>query len=300
MMPRCSRREGAEPELAAAVAAGMEPEVLASVRAVCRIRAEALEELLEPRPRGETQPLMAVANQRWLRAAEALLGRHPPGAVLGALRLLARESARPPPPPKTDPDPDLDPDLDPQAPPTIKSLIRECWGAVGGLWGRLPPLAARLHPLRPRLARLRRQLAQRLGGDPKSQRAARLALEAAGLTGARRALARGCKNYGAGGPPKPALGELRRRLHRERQRVGRRQRRLQALARATRTLKGQLRPLQARVRAPQNRGVPKTQGGVGRRRPGWAGPPWRWRGGERLRRRWEHWEHWEHWESPPG
>ncbi|XP_069630772.1 HAUS augmin-like complex subunit 5 isoform X2 [Haliaeetus albicilla] len=192
----------AGPELEAAVAVGVEPEVLVSVRAVCRMRAEALEAGLEPRPPEETRDPLGAANERWLRAAKAVLSSHAPGAVLWALECLARERTRPPRPRKSD----LDPDLDPEAPPTVKTLIEESWGAVGGLWARLPPLATRLPPLRLRLSRLRRRLAQRLGGDPKTQDAARLALEVAWLTGARGALHRGVQKLRGGGdgdaPPK--------------------------------------------------------------------------------------------------
>ncbi|KAM9604069.1 HAUS augmin-like complex subunit 5 isoform 2-T2 [Morphnus guianensis] len=266
----------AGPELEAAVAVGVEPEVLVSVRAVCGMRAEALEAGLEPRPPEETRDLMDAANERWLRAAKAVLSRHAPGAVLWALEHLARERTRPPRPRKTDLDPDLDPDLGPEAPPTMKKLIEESWGAVGGLWGRLPPLAARLPPLRLRLARLRQRLAQRLGGDPKIQEAARLALEVAWLTGARGALNRGVQKLRGGAtvataPPKFSSGEPRRRLLRARRRLTRRQRRLQALATATGTLKKRLRPLQNQVG-----GV--AQAGLG------AAPPALAREGERLRR----------------
>ncbi|XP_054661032.1 HAUS augmin-like complex subunit 5 isoform X4 [Grus americana] len=178
----------AGPQLAAAIAMGMEPEVLASVRAVCRTRAEALESLLEPRPSLEAQELMEAATKRWLREAEAVLSRHPPGAVLWALEHLALDSARRPRPPggarrrlrsyrPADCDLDADAGLDPapeaEAPPTVRRLLQECWGAVGGVWGLLPALAARLRPQKLRLARLRQQIHQRLGGDPKSQWAAR-------------------------------------------------------------------------------------------------------------------------------
>ncbi|XP_074874846.1 HAUS augmin-like complex subunit 5 [Buteo buteo] len=258
----------AGPELEAAVAVGVEPEVLVSVRAVCRMRAETLEAGLEPRPPEETRDRLDAANERWLRAAEAVLSSHAPGAVLWALECLARERTRPPRPRKSDLDPELDPGLDPEAPPTVKKLIEESWGAVGGVWGRLPPLAARLPPLRLRLSRLRQRLAQRLGGDPRSREAARLALEAAWLAGARGALRRGVQKLrgGATPPPPPNLtaGEPRRRLRRARERLGRRQRRLRALAAATGTLRKRLRRLQEQVGGggPQKtpRGGPKIWG----------------------------------------
>ncbi|XP_054661031.1 HAUS augmin-like complex subunit 5 isoform X3 [Grus americana] len=261
----------AGPQLAAAIAMGMEPEVLASVRAVCRTRAEALESLLEPRPSLEAQELMEAATKRWLREAEAVLSRHPPGAVLWALEHLALDSARRPRPPggarrrlrsyrPADCDLDADAGLDPapeaEAPPTVRRLLQECWGAVGGVWGLLPALAARLRPQKLRLARLRQQIHQRLGGDPKSQWAARLALEAAGLRGARGALARGMQQLrGARGPPKPGLGEQKIRLQRGRQRLHRRQQRLRALAGATKTLKSRLRLLQGQVQGAGRAGL---------------------------------------------
>ncbi|XP_054661030.1 HAUS augmin-like complex subunit 5 isoform X2 [Grus americana] len=124
----------AGPQLAAAIAMGMEPEVLASVRAVCRTRAEALESLLEPRPSLEAQELMEAATKRWLREAEAVLSRHPPGAVLWALEHLALDSARRPRPPPADCDLDADAGLDPapeaEAPPTVRRLLQA--GAGGG------------------------------------------------------------------------------------------------------------------------------------------------------------------------
>ncbi|XP_049653304.1 HAUS augmin-like complex subunit 5, partial [Accipiter gentilis] len=268
-------RWDAGPELEAAVALGVEPEVLVSVRAVCRMRAEALEAGLEPRPPEETREPPDAANERWLRAAKAVLSRHAPGAVLWALEHLARERTRPPRPPRPWKS-DLDPDLDPEAPPTVKKLIEECWGAVGGLWGQLPPLAARLPPLRLRLSRLRQRLTQRLGGDPKIQDAARLALEVAWLTGARGALNRGVQKFGGGGttaattPPNFSTEEPRRRLRLLRHRLKRRQRRLRTLAAATGTLKKRLRPLQKQVR-----GVAQAELGVA--------PPALAQEGERLR-----------------
>ncbi|KAM6319714.1 HAUS augmin-like complex subunit 5 [Podargus strigoides] len=247
--------EGVGPaELGVALALGMEPEVLVSVRAVCSSRAEALEALLEPRPSLEAQQLLKAADERWLQAAEALLSHHPPQALLWALELLAQESAR-----RRMPEPDLDPEGDPKAPPTVKELIQESWGAVGEVWGRMPHLAQRLHPMRLRLLRLHQELSHRLGGDPKTLRAARLALKAAGLEGARRALVGGVQELGGGrGPPKPPLHEQWQQLQQERKRVNWRQRRLRAMAEANTTLGGRLNPLKAQVQRVGLEGVGRS------------------------------------------
>ncbi|XP_071656666.1 HAUS augmin-like complex subunit 5 isoform X3 [Patagioenas fasciata] len=247
---------GAGPALGGA--AGAELEVLGAVRAVCKSRAEVLGAGLELEQPIRTQEVMEAANQRWRREAEAVLSRYPPALVLWALQRLAEESSRlweaeP------EPNPELDPELDPEAPPTVKSLIQDLWGAVGSLWGRLPPMAARLRPLEQRLQQLR----LKLEGDPKTLQAARLAVGVAGLCGTRQALQRGVR--GLRDPPKPALGDERRRLRRRQRALLRRARRLRFLIGATRGLRERLRPLQEQVRGEGRVGPPPELEGEGQR-----------------------------------
>ncbi|XP_068779511.1 HAUS augmin-like complex subunit 5, partial [Struthio camelus] len=268
---------GEEVPLGAALAAGLEPEVLVATRAACRIRAEALRALLEPRPRPGLDEELKEANERWLQAAQALLSRHPPGRVLAALEHLALESSRelqalnrPPGPP----DPDAGSASEPEAPPSVETLIQEGWGAVGGLWARLGALGARHRGLRQRLAELRRELEGLLGGDPKSAAAARLALEAAGLAGGRAALARSCRELaaaaGAGGRrgSRARLRAARGRVLALRRRLAQRQEQLRALIRDAAALKGRLRSEQAQARAAAEAalaGAPQTLSQEGER-----------------------------------
>ncbi|XP_032921209.1 uncharacterized protein LOC116999023 isoform X6 [Catharus ustulatus] len=95
-------------ELSAMLASGVEPEVLVSIKALCKAREE---ELQRPRPLRETQE----EAQDWLEQAQAALGRHSPGAVLWALEALANHSTRA-----------LlaSPAPSPQAPPTLRSHIQ--------------------------------------------------------------------------------------------------------------------------------------------------------------------------------
>lgn len=238
-----------EPELEAAVAMGTEPEVLVATRALCRMREEALKALVEPRPLPETRRLMDASNKRWLRAAQDLLSHHPPAAVLWALRHMTTESIRAlqAPPSKEN----IDPNGDPEAPPTVEALIKECWSAVGGLWARAPPMAARLPPLRQRLQRLQEELGGVLGGGG----AARLALLAAGLGGARGALLGGVRSLkgphtpkNAAPPPQRQWEELWGRAVRGRVAVAKRRRRLRFLISRNAALRAQLQPRQQRIR----------------------------------------------------
>ncbi|XP_053825579.1 HAUS augmin-like complex subunit 5 [Vidua macroura] len=115
-------------ELSAILASGAEPEVLVSIKALCKAR-EA--ELQRPRPsRAANHPGEPQEAPDWLEQAEAVLIGHSPGAVLWALEALANQSTRAL----------LDgPALSAEAPPTLRSLLQERWGAVGGVWGRCPP-----------------------------------------------------------------------------------------------------------------------------------------------------------------
>ncbi|XP_071275681.1 HAUS augmin-like complex subunit 5 [Agelaius tricolor] len=130
-------------ELSAILASGAEPEVLVSIKALCKAR-EA--ELLRPRPhRAVNQAGKAQEAPDWLEQAEAVLIGHSPGAVLWALEALANQSTRAllaGPAPCS------------EAPPTLRSLLQERWGAVGGVWGSLPPLLSRLRLLRGHLGTL--------------------------------------------------------------------------------------------------------------------------------------------------
>lgn len=247
--PPQPRMEGAGPELAVAVAMGTEPEVLVALRRLSRERAESLRGLLEPRPPPGHHHQTDAADGRWLRSAQEVLSRHPPGALLWALEQLALESTRglraPPSP--------LDLEAGGEAPPTVSSLLQERWGAVGGLWARLPPLGARLRPLSLRLRRLHQELGGALGGDPKTLQAARLAVVAAGLGGAQAALLGGVRNLG-GAPPNPPSAREELRAARDTASRGRgrmlwRQRRLRALGANTQSLRGGLREQHARVQA---------------------------------------------------
>ncbi|XP_032921203.1 uncharacterized protein LOC116999023 isoform X1 [Catharus ustulatus] len=150
-------------ELSAMLASGVEPEVLVSIKALCKAREE---ELQRPRPLRETQE----EAQDWLEQAQAALGRHSPGAVLWALEALANHSTRA-----------LlaSPAPSPQAPPTLRSHIQGCWGAVGGIWAQLPPLLSHLAQLKQRL----QELQPHLEGKGSTCEATRLTLTRAGLEG---------------------------------------------------------------------------------------------------------------------
>ncbi|CAN8178126.1 unnamed protein product [Coccothraustes coccothraustes] len=138
--PRPPRPGQSRAELSAILASGAEPEVLVSIKALCRAR-EA--ELWRPRPhRAANHSGTAQEAPDWLEQAEAVLIGHSPGEVLWALEALANQStsallAGPAP--------------SGEAPPTLRSLLQERWGAVGGVWGSLPPLLAHLAQLRQRL-----------------------------------------------------------------------------------------------------------------------------------------------------
>ncbi|XP_030826537.1 HAUS augmin-like complex subunit 5 [Camarhynchus parvulus] len=128
-------------ELSAILASGAEPEVLVSIKALCKAR-EA--ELRRPRPhRAANHPGKAQEAPDWLEQAEAVLIGHSPGAVLWALEALANHSTRAL---LAGPAPSA------EAPPTLRSLLQERWGAVGGVWAALPPLLAHLARLRRRLS----------------------------------------------------------------------------------------------------------------------------------------------------
>ncbi|XP_030331326.1 HAUS augmin-like complex subunit 5 [Strigops habroptila] len=232
---------------------GTEPEVAA----VCRLREEALQELLEPRPLLMPQDRTML----WMQEAKALLNQHSPTEVLGALERLRKGGVAGDPNISPAPDPDLPPNLDPAAPAPAESLIQDCWVTVGELWELVPPLASRLPPLRLRLLQLQHEIHQHLGGDPQAQEAARLVLEAVGLAGARGALTRQSRELrgGPGGSPKPALDPLRRRLQQGKEQLSTRWFRLRALAAANGRLRAQLRPLQDRAQGAA-RPPPSLQG----------------------------------------
>ncbi|XP_061317842.1 uncharacterized protein LOC133273558, partial [Pezoporus flaviventris] len=146
--------------------------------------------------------------------------------------------------------PDLDPNPDPDAQPHMKTLIQDCWVDVGGLWDLIHSSATRLSPLRLWLLQLQEEIQQHLEGDPKAQQAARLMLEAAGLSGAREALIQQVQEL-RGSPmdsPEAALGPLRRQLQEGKQRLSRCWIQLQALAPSNEKLRAQLCPLQAQSR----------------------------------------------------
>ncbi|XP_074415271.1 HAUS augmin-like complex subunit 5 isoform X1 [Zonotrichia albicollis] len=120
-------------ELSAILAAGAEPEVLVSIKALCKAREV---ELQRPHPhRAAHHPGKAQEAPDWSEQAEAVLIGHSPEAVLWALEVLANQSTRAL---LASPAPSA------EAPPTLKSLLQECWGAVGGVWGALPPLLSLL------------------------------------------------------------------------------------------------------------------------------------------------------------
>ncbi|XP_063022523.1 HAUS augmin-like complex subunit 5 isoform X2 [Melospiza melodia melodia] len=100
-------------ELSAILAAGAEPEVLVSIKALCKAR-EA--ELQRPHPhRAASPPGKAQKAPDWSEQAEAVLIGHSPEAVLWALEVLANQSTR-----------DLlaGPAPSAEAPPTLKSLLQ--------------------------------------------------------------------------------------------------------------------------------------------------------------------------------
>ncbi|XP_062463284.1 HAUS augmin-like complex subunit 5, partial [Pezoporus occidentalis] len=208
------------------------------VAAVCKLREEALEELLGLRPLSRPQDLTLL----WLQEAKALLNQHSPEEVLEALQTLGKGY------PKISPD--LDPNPDPGAQPHMKALIQDCWVDVGGLWDLIHSSASRLSPLRLRLLQLQEEIQQRLEGHPKAQQAARLMLEAAGLSRAQEALIQQVQEL-RGSPmdsPEAALGPLRRQLQEGKQRLSRRWIQLRALGAPNGKLQAQLRPLQAQAR----------------------------------------------------
>ncbi|KAM7013520.1 HAUS augmin-like complex subunit 5 [Passerculus sandwichensis] len=100
-------------ELSAILAAGAEPEVLVSIKALCKAR-EA--ELQRPRPhRAANHPGKAQEAPDWSEQAEAVLIGHSPEAVLWALEVLANQSTR---------DLLVGPTPSAEAPPTLKSLLQ--------------------------------------------------------------------------------------------------------------------------------------------------------------------------------
>ncbi|XP_054150827.1 uncharacterized protein LOC128949959, partial [Melozone crissalis] len=129
-------------ELSAILAAGAEPKVLVSIKALSKAR-EA--ELQRPRPhRAANHPGKAQGAPDWSEQAEAVLIGQGPEAVLWALEVLANQSTR-----------DLlaGPTPSAKAPLSLKSLLQECWGAMGEVWGALPPLLSHLSHLRGQLGR---------------------------------------------------------------------------------------------------------------------------------------------------
>ncbi|KAM3669378.1 uncharacterized protein VK521_005468 isoform 1-T1 [Ammospiza maritima maritima] len=127
-------------ELSAILAAGAEPEVLVSVKSLCKAREV---EFQRPCPhRAANHPGKAQEAPDWSEQAEAVLIGHSPEVVLWALEVLANQSTR-----------DLlaRPTPSAEAPPTLKSLLQECWGAVGEVWGALPPLLSHLSHLKGQL-----------------------------------------------------------------------------------------------------------------------------------------------------
>ncbi|XP_061334881.1 HAUS augmin-like complex subunit 5 [Pezoporus flaviventris] len=229
------RREGAQIS-SAHREPGPKVGLTSKLAAVCKLREEALEELLGLRPLSRPQDLTLL----WLQEAKALLNQHSPEEVLEALQTLRKGY------PKISPD--LDPD--PDAQPPMKTLIQDCWEDVGGLWDLIHSSASRLSPLRLRLLQLQEEIQQRLEGDPKAQQAARLMLEAVGLSVAREALIQQVQDL-RGSPmdsPEAALGPLRRQLQEGKQRLSRRWIQLRALAASNGKLRAQLRLLQAQAR----------------------------------------------------
>ncbi|XP_054149355.1 HAUS augmin-like complex subunit 5 [Melozone crissalis] len=100
-------------ELSAILAAGAEPEVLVSIKALCKAR-EA--ELQRPHPhRAANHPGKAEEAPDWSEQAEAVLIGHSPEAVLWALEVLANQSTRAL---LAGPTPSA------EAPPTLKSLLQ--------------------------------------------------------------------------------------------------------------------------------------------------------------------------------
>nr|XP_031363632.1 uncharacterized protein LOC116184753 [Lonchura striata domestica] len=77
-------------ELSAILASGAEPEVLVSIKALCKAREAELRRRPRP-PRAANHPREAPD---WLAQAEAVLIGHSPGAVLWALEELANQSTR--------------------------------------------------------------------------------------------------------------------------------------------------------------------------------------------------------------
>ncbi|XP_061331666.1 uncharacterized protein LOC133280757 [Pezoporus flaviventris] len=236
------RREGAQIS-SAHREPGPKVGLTSKLPAVCKLREEALEELLGLRPLApcrDCPPRPQDLTLLWLQEGKALLNQHSPEEVLEALQTLRKGY------PKISPD--LDPD--PDAQPPMKTLIQDYWEDVGGVWDLIHSSASRLSPLRLRLLQLQEEIQQRLEGDPKAQQAARLMLEAVGLSGAREALIQQVQDL-RGSPmdsPETALGPLRRQLQEGKQRLSRRWIQLRALAASNGKLRAQLRPLQAQAR----------------------------------------------------
>nr|XP_041568354.1 HAUS augmin-like complex subunit 5 isoform X2 [Taeniopygia guttata] len=236
-------------ELSAILALGAEPEVLVSIKALCTAREAELQQRPRP-PRAANHPREAPD---WLKQAEAVLIGHSPGAVLWALEALANQSTRAL---LSGPAPSA------EAPPTLRRLLQERWGAVGGVWGALPPLLTRLGHLRGHLGTL-------LERDRDTDGAARLSLLVAALGAVRSSLlgalrgdqkpqnpAPKSQKFPNSAPkfpkladlaPKPSLRALRRRLRRGRSQALRLQQRLRFLSAATRGRRAALRPLQEQV-----------------------------------------------------
>ncbi|XP_064587372.1 HAUS augmin-like complex subunit 5 isoform X2 [Zonotrichia leucophrys gambelii] len=100
-------------ELSAILAAGAEPEVLVSIKALCKAREV---ELQRPHPhRAAHHPGKAQEAPDWSEQAEAVLIGHSPEAVLWALEVLANQSTRAL---LASPAPSA------EAPPTLKSLLQ--------------------------------------------------------------------------------------------------------------------------------------------------------------------------------
>ncbi|XP_059349199.1 uncharacterized protein LOC132087186 [Ammospiza nelsoni] len=101
-------------ELSAILAAGAEPEVLVSIKALFKAREV---ELQRPHPhRAANHPGKAQESPDWWEQAEAVLIGQSPEAVLWALEVLANQSTR-----------DLlaGPTPSAEAPPTLKSLLQQ-------------------------------------------------------------------------------------------------------------------------------------------------------------------------------
>ncbi|KAM9548911.1 uncharacterized protein ACIB01_009387 [Guaruba guarouba] len=103
----------------------------------------------------------------------------------------------------------------------MKSLIQDSWVDVGELWDCISAVISRLPRLRLWLLQLQQEIHQHFEGDPQAQQAARLMLEASGLSGAQAALTQQAQELW-GSPmdsPESALEPLRRWLQEGKQRL---------------------------------------------------------------------------------